>query len=69
MSKYSLTPGHKFESIESATRAKEALHGCDIYSGCCTLKIEFAKVCKYFYYLIILKVFLKNRYFSENYEI
>ncbi|VVD00677.1 unnamed protein product [Leptidea sinapis] len=30
-------------SIESATRAKEALHGCDIYSGCCTLKIEFAK--------------------------
>ncbi|CAD0206008.1 unnamed protein product [Chrysodeixis includens] len=39
----SLTPGHKFESVESATRAKEALHGCDIYSGCCTLKIEFAK--------------------------
>ncbi|KAJ8708102.1 hypothetical protein PYW08_010468 [Mythimna loreyi] len=33
----------KFESVESATRAKEALHGCDIYSGCCTLKIEFAK--------------------------
>ncbi|CAH2232323.1 jg26322 [Pararge aegeria aegeria] len=33
----------RFESIESATRAKEALHGCDIYSGCCTLKIEFAK--------------------------
>ncbi|XP_050675627.1 heterogeneous nuclear ribonucleoprotein L isoform X2 [Leptidea sinapis] len=33
----------EFESIESATRAKEALHGCDIYSGCCTLKIEFAK--------------------------
>ncbi|CAB3254673.1 unnamed protein product [Arctia plantaginis] len=30
-------------SVESATRAKEALHGCDIYSGCCTLKIEFAK--------------------------
>lgn len=33
----------EFESVESATRAKEALHGCDIYSGCCTLKIEFAK--------------------------
>ncbi|XP_061381010.1 heterogeneous nuclear ribonucleoprotein L isoform X2 [Danaus plexippus] len=33
----------EFESIDSATRAKEALHGCDIYSGCCTLKIEFAK--------------------------
>ncbi|KAI5643486.1 RNA recognition motif domain-containing protein [Phthorimaea operculella] len=35
----------EFESVDSATRAKEALHGCDIYSGCCTLKIEFAKVC------------------------
>ncbi|KAM3968679.1 heterogeneous nuclear ribonucleoprotein L isoform 1-T1 [Aphomia sociella] len=33
----------EFESVESATRAKDALHGCDIYSGCCTLKIEFAK--------------------------
>ncbi|XP_049882230.1 heterogeneous nuclear ribonucleoprotein L isoform X2 [Pectinophora gossypiella] len=33
----------EFECVESATRAKEALHGCDIYSGCCTLKIEFAK--------------------------
>ncbi|XP_053621009.1 heterogeneous nuclear ribonucleoprotein L isoform X2 [Plodia interpunctella] len=33
----------EFETVESATRAKEALHGCDIYSGCCTLKIEFAK--------------------------
>ncbi|CAH2061755.1 unnamed protein product, partial [Iphiclides podalirius] len=38
-----LTQRYKFESVESATRAKEALHGCDIYSGCCTLKIEFAK--------------------------
>ncbi|XP_063543498.1 heterogeneous nuclear ribonucleoprotein L isoform X2 [Cydia strobilella] len=33
----------EFECVESATRAKEALHGCDIYSGCCTLKIEYAK--------------------------
>lgn len=40
----SLTLGHKFDTVESATRAKEALHGCDIYSGCCTLKIEYAKV-------------------------
>ncbi|KYN31723.1 Heterogeneous nuclear ribonucleoprotein L, partial [Trachymyrmex septentrionalis] len=32
-----------FDSIESATRAKETLHGADIYSGCCTLKIDFAK--------------------------
>lgn len=33
-----------FDSVESATRAKETLHGADIYSGCCTLKIDFAKV-------------------------
>ncbi|XP_048488175.1 heterogeneous nuclear ribonucleoprotein L isoform X3 [Plutella xylostella] len=33
----------EFDSIDSATRAKDSLHGCDIYSGCCTLKIEYAK--------------------------
>ncbi|XP_055628428.1 heterogeneous nuclear ribonucleoprotein L isoform X3 [Toxorhynchites rutilus septentrionalis] len=33
----------EFDSIESATRAREALNGCDIYSGCCTLKIDYAK--------------------------
>lgn len=27
-----------------ARAAKEALDGADIYSGCCTLKIEYAKV-------------------------
>ncbi|KAK3082700.1 hypothetical protein FSP39_003104 [Pinctada imbricata] len=32
-----------FESIDSAKRAKQNLNGADIYSGCCTLKIEFAK--------------------------
>ena len=36
----------EFDSIESAQRAKTNLHGCDIYSGCCTLKIEFAKPTK-----------------------
>lgn len=34
----------KFDSLEAAERAKQSLNGCDIYSGCCTLKIEFAKV-------------------------
>ncbi|XP_014610451.1 PREDICTED: uncharacterized protein LOC106790214 [Polistes canadensis] len=34
----------EFDSVDSATRAKETLHGADIYSGCCTLKIDFAKV-------------------------
>ena len=33
----------EYDSIESATTAKRNLHGCDIYSGCCTLKVEFAK--------------------------
>lgn len=34
----------EFDSIDSARRAKLNLHGCDIYSGCCTLRIEYAKV-------------------------
>lgn len=34
----------EFDCIESAKRAKVNLHGCDIYSGCCTLRIEYAKV-------------------------
>lgn len=34
----------EFDCVESAKRAKQELHGCDIYSGCCTLRIEFAKV-------------------------
>lgn len=34
----------EFDSIESAKRAKHALNGCDIYSGCCTLRVEYAKV-------------------------
>ena len=33
-----------FNSIQSAQRAKASLNGADIYSGCCTLKIEWAKV-------------------------
>lgn len=36
----------EFDSIDSAQRAKENLHGCDIYSACCTLKIEYAKPTK-----------------------
>uniref|UniRef100_A0A1B6DH03 RRM domain-containing protein n=1 Tax=Clastoptera arizonana TaxID=38151 RepID=A0A1B6DH03_9HEMI len=35
----------EFDSIETAKRAKENLNGADIYSGCCTLKIEFSKMC------------------------
>ena len=35
-----------FSSLETAKSAKDNLHGCDIYSGCCTLKVEFAKPTK-----------------------
>ncbi|NXM67368.1 HNRPL protein, partial [Serilophus lunatus] len=35
--------GATFDSVQSAQRAKASLNGADIYSGCCTLKIEYAK--------------------------
>lgn len=41
---FSLTIFYTFDSIEAATRVRDNLNGCDIYSGCCTLKIDFAKV-------------------------
>lgn len=37
-----------FENLDVAKAAKEQLHGCDIYSGCCTLRTEYAKVRKAF---------------------
>ncbi|KAL7851476.1 hypothetical protein AOLI_G00218320 [Acnodon oligacanthus] len=33
----------KVGKFQSAQRAKASLNGADIYSGCCTLKIEYAK--------------------------
>jgi hypothetical protein len=39
----------EFDSIESATRARDNLNGCDIYSACCTLKIDYAKVRRFFF--------------------
>ncbi|KPP67140.1 heterogeneous nuclear ribonucleoprotein L-like [Scleropages formosus] len=33
----------RFESVQSAQKAKAALNGADIYAGCCTLKIEYAR--------------------------
>jgi len=41
--KYGVQAMVEFDTIEAAMRAKNSLHGCDIYSGCCTLKVEFAK--------------------------
>lgn len=34
----------EFQSVEDAQKAKMALNGADIYSGCCTLKIEYARI-------------------------
>jgi hypothetical protein len=34
----------EFDTVQAAVTAKSFLNGADIYSGCCTLKIEFAKV-------------------------
>jgi heterogeneous nuclear ribonucleoprotein L len=34
----------EFESPEVARNVKHAINGADIYSGCCTLKVEFARV-------------------------
>ena len=36
----------EFDTVDTAKSAKENLHGCDIYSGCCTLKVEYAKPTK-----------------------
>jgi len=33
----------EFDSQESADKARESLHGADVYSGSCTLKVEYAK--------------------------
>ncbi|XP_041640312.1 heterogeneous nuclear ribonucleoprotein L-like isoform X2 [Cheilinus undulatus] len=33
----------EFESVEDAQKAKLALNGADIYAGCCTLKMEYAR--------------------------
>ncbi|XP_063958069.1 heterogeneous nuclear ribonucleoprotein L-like isoform X2 [Lytechinus pictus] len=33
----------EFDNIQSATQAKQNLHNCDIYAGCCTLKIDYAR--------------------------
>lgn len=36
----------EYETVDSATRARDALQGADIYSGCCTLRVEYAKPAK-----------------------
>lgn len=45
---------HTFDNVEAAVRAKDTLHGADIYSGCCTLKIDFAKVSRSCFFIIFM---------------
>nr|XP_006003520.1 PREDICTED: heterogeneous nuclear ribonucleoprotein L-like isoform X1 [Latimeria chalumnae] len=33
----------EFDSVQSAQKAKSTLHNAEIYSGCCTLKVEYSK--------------------------
>ncbi|XP_075452522.1 heterogeneous nuclear ribonucleoprotein L-like isoform X2 [Ascaphus truei] len=33
----------EFETVHNAQKAKSSLNGADIYAGCCTLKIEYAR--------------------------
>ncbi|KAG5454443.1 Heteroproteinous nuclear ribonucleoprotein L [Clonorchis sinensis] len=33
----------EFKSVEDARRVKQNLNGADIYSGCCTLKVDYAR--------------------------
>ncbi|KAK2159515.1 hypothetical protein LSH36_151g00049 [Paralvinella palmiformis] len=33
----------EFDNVESAVQAKQSLSGADVYSGCCTLRVEYAK--------------------------
>ena len=34
----------EFDTIMSADACKEAIHGADIYAGCCTLEVKYSKV-------------------------
>jgi len=34
----------EFETLESASKARTSLHGCDIYNNCCTMKVEYSKM-------------------------
>ncbi|CAF4420372.1 unnamed protein product, partial [Adineta steineri] len=34
----------EFDSFETARKVKDELDGADIYSGCCTLKIDYANL-------------------------
>lgn len=58
----SLTDG-TFETVDEADRAKDALNGADIYSGCCTLKVDWGKVCTA---VVLLSLFINDAVVTSN---
>ena len=34
----------EFSTLENADKARTCLHGADIYSNCCTMKVEYSKL-------------------------
>jgi heterogeneous nuclear ribonucleoprotein L len=34
----------EFDTLESASKARSSLHGCDIYNDSCTMKVEYSKL-------------------------
>jgi len=34
----------EFDTLENASKARSSLHGADIYSNCCTMKVEYSKM-------------------------
>lgn len=50
----------EFDSVVAAKNAKHSLNGADIYSGCCTLKVEFSKVLLCFPFFPFSVMFFKQ---------
>ncbi|VDM44557.1 unnamed protein product [Toxocara canis] len=55
----------EFDTEESAKKAKRAINGADIYYGCCTLKVEFAKVVFIMIMLNTSPIFTSSERFDE----
>ena len=34
----------EFDTLENASKARDSLHGCDIYNNCCTMRVDYSKL-------------------------
>jgi len=34
----------EFDTLENASKARDQLHGCDIYNDCCTMRVDYSKL-------------------------